>query len=393
MAHGKIIELETRLENGCPYYLGENIAEDLPRYLEPHKPDRCFLVTSDKLLHMSGNWLLGVLNKRGIPCDPVLIQEGEANKSWATLQGLCETLITNRITKDSILLAFGGGVIGNLVGLAASLIYRGIRFVEIPTTLMAQTDGTLSNKQAINGGMGKNLFGTYHAPLFIWVDAAYPRTEPDRQIKSGIVEGIKNGLITGPETLQQIVSRLRPGLRHMRENMLGLVLALVQSKLPILEKDPSEKNYAVILEYGHTFGHALEWLCRGALFHGEAVGIGMCLAAELSTDLGRMDRSFLEKHYYLLHTLLDTPTTLPEEIHPEALYETMVIDNKKNHKGLRFLLLHKCGEFVNPDGDFMLSVDRRVVIQLLQRLKKRAAPVMAGPDHFADGRPLDVAFE
>jgi 3-dehydroquinate synthetase len=372
MQRQQVLRFDTPLTVSSPYYFGDGIAEQFPGCLKEYEFDRCFLVTSEKLLQLLGEPLLRALRQAGVPCVPVLVPESEAQKSWGTLSGLCEELVARGATRDSILLALGGGVIGNVVGLAAALLYRGVRFVEVPTTVLAQTDSTLSNKQAINGSRGKNQFGVYHAPLFIWADAAYPRSEPERQQRSGIVEGVKNVLIAqeGPDALAHLLEAWRSGDRHPE-----LLLRLIESKLAILREDPTERGRCVILEYGHTFGHAVEWLAGGKLFHGEAVSIGMCLAAELSHALGLQPESLLRDHYHLLGELLGAPTRLPEDIRAEALYETMLADNKRSGKGLRYLLLRDWGEFVNPDGDYMVSVPREDVLAMLRRVTRREQQV------------------
>lgn len=370
-----LITLDTSLKPCSPFYFGEGIAGLLPAFLKSNDFDRVFLIAGAGILKMFGQQIVAELRRGQVRCDTVLINDSERTKDWTTLSGLCEDLVSAGVTKDSILLALGGGVIGNVVGLAAALIYRGIRFVQIPTTVTAQTDSTLSNKQAINGARGKNQFGVFHAPLFVWADAAYPRTEPPRQIKAGIVEGIKNVFISYKDP-----AAIDPMLRlHRDSDMPALLLALIRSKLSILRHDPTEKASAIALEYGHTFGHAIEWLAAGKLLHGEAVSIGMCLAAELSRAMGFISNQFLEDHYRYLGAELGTPTALPEWLAPQDVYDTMLADNKRTAKGLRFLLLRSCGHFVNPDGDYQVAADPRLVIDVLERSRHRAREMTVAP--------------
>lgn len=365
---------ETCLEQSRPYYFGDGIAGQFPAVLRKYAFDRCFLVTSASLLRTFGRDLLAVLEAAGVRCDAVLVPDGERQKGWETLRGLCEELVDRGVTKDSVILAMGGGVLGNIAGLAAAMIYRGVRFVQIPTTVTGQTDSTLSNKQAVNGAKGKNQFGVYYAPLFIWGDAAYPRSEPRRQQVSGVVEGVKNVLISHYD-----VRAADPLLGHVEAGRLPEMLRwLIDSKLPILRRDPTEKGYAIVLEYGHTFGHAIEWLAGGKLLHGEAVSIGMCLAAEVSHALGHMAEPLLRDHYRLL-SRLGTPTRLPADLRPTDVYDAMLADNKRTGKGLRFLLLSRCGQFVNPDGDYMVAVDRDVILRELERSREGAASPAVTP--------------
>jgi 3-dehydroquinate synthetase len=362
MNAGEVIELNTGLDTSSPYYLGDKILRELPAHLRRHDFDRGFLVTSQKLWGMFGGDLLATLREANIRCEPILIPESEGNKSWDTLQSLCERLVAAGATKDSLLLALGGGVIGNITGLSAALLYRGVRFVEIPTTIMSQTDGTLSNKQAINGAAGKNQFGVYHAPLFIWSDCDYARTEPLRQRRGGVVEGLKNVLISQPDLA---TAEAMLALAEDETRLADLIQMLVQSKLPILHRDPTERGYGIILEYGHTFGHAIEWLAQGKLFHGEAVAIGICLAAELSHALGHMTEDFLLEHYRLLDQL-GVPTTLPSGISPDAVFETMLRDNKRTKRGVTFILLSGCGQIIRSDKHYSVAVGPELVLQTLR---------------------------
>lgn len=364
MRRSEIIRFDTPLAVSSPYYFGEGIAGGFARKINEQEFDRSFLVTSEKLFGLFGRELV-----EGLRNEVVIVGEGEDHKGWPALSGLCEELINRGATKDSILVSLGGGAMGNLVGLAAALVFRGIRFVEVPTTIMAQSDSTLSNKQAINGTRGKNHFGVYHAPLFIWADAAYPRSEPPRQQRGGVVEGIKNILISHGSTTdaEPLFEAWQSG------DLYTLVHRLIQSKLPILAADPSERKSAVRLEYGHTFGHAIEFLSHGSLSHGEAISIGLCLAARLSHRLGHMSDDFLKEHERLLGRRLGTPTRLPRSIAPKAVLETMAADNKRTGKGVNHLLLRRCGQFVSDDaGEPMVRVDDQIVMDVLT--SEHAAP-------------------
>lgn len=360
---------ETPLSVSCPYYLGDGITDFLPAQLQAHAFDRCFLVTSRKLFNLFGRQLARQLRGARVSATVLLVGDGEDQKSWRSLQSLLERLVQARATKDSILLALGGGVVGNLAGLAAALLYRGVRYVEIPTTLMALTDSTLSNKQAINGRHGKNQFGVYHAPLFIWGDVQFARSEPIRQQRAGVVEGIKNVFVWGQSRADAdpILAAFEAG------DTLRLARLLIDSKLPILAADPTERGSAIALEYGHTFGHAIEWLAKGELFHGEAVAVGMCLAADLSHTLGLMSERFRAEHYQILGDRLGVPVHLPPNLSPEAVLELMHRDNKRSAKGLACLLLTDYGQFAEPTGDRQTRVAPGDMLELLQRARERRA--------------------
>ena len=264
------------------------------------------------------------------------------------------------------MISFGGGTVGNIVGLAAGMVYRGIRFIEVPTTMTGQTDSTLSNKQAINGKTGKNHFGLYHAPIFVWADTKYLTTEPTFSKQSGIIEGIKNGFISDSKFLDYLEKVLNPDVKFTQEELYQLTYKIILSKLEIIKQDPSEKHYGIVLEYGHTFGHAIEWLEQGKMLHGEAVSFGMKIAAELSKKLGLISQEDVDRHYYLIEEKLGFNNPFPAGITTERLMEAMVADNKKTGKELRFVLLDKIGQCYNPEGDYLVTVDYILVKEVIE---------------------------
>lgn len=301
----------------------------------------------------------------------IILPTGETNKNITTLNNLCEELVHRKATKASILLAFGGGVIGNIVGLAAALLYRGIRFVEIPTTILAQTDSTLSNKQAVNSTFGKNHFGVYYAPIFIWADTKLLLSEKPINIKSGLVESVKNGLISDPRFLDYLEMKLNIQGIYLLDDLHELIYKSILSKIQIIRRDPSEKKYGVVLEYGHTIGHAIEKLSSGSLTHGEAVAIGMIIEGELSYSLGYLNKESLERHYYMLGDKMGLNLEIPSNIEIEDIINVIGSDNKRSSDEVNYILLEDIGKVVDLDGTYMVHVDSEVVIDILKNYRKR----------------------
>lgn len=368
---GNIIELDSALESTFPVFFGSAIedqfAEALARATHAVPADRLFLLTDHLIYDLFGERFLSRLRKNFPEVRVCHLPRGERCKTFGELQKLCDQLIDQGVSKRSLLIAFGGGSVGNITGLAAGIIFRGIRFVEVPTTLSHQTDGVLSNKQAINGRYGKNHFGLYHAPIFAWVDTRYPHTERLKFKKSSIVEGIKNGLIDQSDFIPYLEKNLETHGDDAPEKIHDLAYKLMISKLEILKKDPTERNYGIILEYGHTFAHAVEWLSEGRLTHGEAVSIGIKLAAELSAGLGYINQGELALHYHLIDDLLAMKPELPPKIDPTSILKTMNVDNKKNGDDLRFVLLEKVGQCKKGHGDYLIRVDQKIVQEVVNR--------------------------
>lgn len=370
---GKVIELSTELAKPSPFYLGNNIQDQFIEVLAGYKPDKIFFFTEPHLFQMYGKELYDHIVEK-VPCESVFIEflpHGEKCKYFPILEEVCESMIAKGASKKSILLAFGGGTVGNIVGLVTGLIYRGIRFIEVPTSMTGQTDSTLSNKQAVNGQTGKNHFGIYHSPIFIWSDTKYLKTEPAYSKRSGIIEGIKNGFISDPTFLDYLEDTLNPQLEFSDEQLFDLTHKIILSKLEILKQDPSEKHYGIILEYGHTFGHGIEWLEHGKLSHGEAVAFGMRIAAELSREMGMLSDADVERHYSIIEDKLGFTQRLPEKITTENLMEAMIADNKKTGTDLRYVVLEKIGQCYNPEGDYLVTIDQKLVESVVDKFIKR----------------------
>jgi 3-dehydroquinate synthase len=189
-----LIVLDTFLPGDVRYYLGQDTLLSLGQQLEAYDVDRVIIVTQRLLWEPHGRQLYAALKQRYL-CNYAFVPDGESAKSFSILASLCEELVELGATRDTVLVALGGGVVGNITGLAAALLYRGIRFVEVPTTTTALTDSVLSNKQAVNGRRGKNHFGVYYPPMFIWGDTRTAMSEPSRVRRAGFVESVKNGLV------------------------------------------------------------------------------------------------------------------------------------------------------------------------------------------------------
>lgn len=365
----EVLTLSTELQESSPIYFGCKVEPLITDYLDTLSFDKLFLFCDGSVYPIHGKRLHERLASHYPHCELFIIPPGEQSKSFKMLEKICNELIHKEISKKSLIISFGGGVVGNLVGMAAGLIYRGVRFIEIPTTLTGQSDSILSNKQAINGDCGKNYFGFYYAPVFIWIDTSYLTTEPHRSRRSGLIEGVKNGLINDPDFLIFLDRWLRKDADYALEEIHSLSYNIILSKLEILRRDPSEKHEALILEYGHTFGHAIEWLAatKGdqSIQHGEAVAIGMKIAAELSYTLGYLDEDARDLHYHMIEERVGTHVQLPPYINSDLIIEGMKNDNKKTGRQIRFVLLERVGQCLNPEGDYLTQVDLNIVKNVL----------------------------
>jgi len=368
----KMINFKTNLIPDPTYYFGNRMTHELPKLLSEYCYDRVYLVTNELLLNLYGQEILDLFKQNFIACEVVTIKDSENHKNFQNLEYLCETLVEKDISKGSIIIGLGGGCLTNIVGLAAGMIFRGIRYIEMPTTLMGVTDSCLSNKQAVSGKSGKNQFGMYYAPIFIFGDTKYLATESMSGRKSAIAEGVKNGFISDASLLTYYETKLNDNVETYSEVQINeLALKIIQSKFKILKADPSEKRYAITLEYGHTFGHAMEFFTKGEIPHGIAVAKGMCIAAELSHYLGYIPQSVVDKHYKIFSEKLGLNVAIPDDVSVDDIMNAILSDNKKTEMGTKYVLLKEIGECLNPDGDFQIFVEPEVVRKVLNDYKQK----------------------
>ena len=269
---------------------------------------------------------------------------GEASKTLANFSGVIDALAALGATRDACIYALGGGVVGDLAGFAAACWMRGIDVVQLPTTLLAMVDSSVGGKTAVDIAQGKNLVGAFHPPCAVIADTAALRTLPPRELRAGFAEVIKYGAIVDAPFLDWLDADA-DGLLAGDDAVLAEAIARsCAHKAAIVERDPFERGERALLNFGHTFGHAIETeQGYGGLNHGEAVAVGMVLAARLSTLLGLADAADGERLRALL-ARFGLPTTLPPDLDPAALVARMRLDKKAQGSGLRFVLWNGAGK-------------------------------------------------
>jgi 3-dehydroquinate synthase/2-deoxy-scyllo-inosose synthase len=258
------------------------------------------------------------------------VPNSEKSKNVSTLDLLAEQTIGDGVTRTSIIVALGGGLAGNVAGLLAALVFRGIRLVHVPTTLLAMSDSVLSLKQAVNSRIGKNHLGTFYTPVLVWNHLDFLDTLPPEEVQAALCEMVKNVLGICPERYDDVAAKLRPDALYTRQTMAEFIDLCVSAKTSVMRNDHREKREALVLEYGHTVGHAAELRTGGALRHGHAIGVGMLVAARISRLMGMMDGADEAAHQVLLERN-GAPTQLPEQLTVEELLATVRRDNKRGY--------------------------------------------------------------
>ena len=273
------------------------------------------------------------------------LPDGEAYKTWETLQGIFDVLLENACDRKTVLFALGGGVVGDITGFAAACYMRGVPFVQVPTTLLAQVDSSVGGKTAINHPVGKNMIGAFYQPERVVCDLHTLQSLPARELSAGLAEVIKYGPIADMAFFDWIETNLDALLQRDPQALAYAVQRSCEIKAHVVGQDERESGLRAILNFGHTFGHAIEaGLGFGEWLHGEAVGCGMVMAAQLSHRLGLVDAAFTERLTALIARAA-LPTVGPD-LGVEAYLHHMRVDKKAEAGDIRFVLIDPPGTAV-----------------------------------------------
>ena len=303
---------------------------------------RVCIVTDD---HVAGYYLKEVedlLTGRCRALKTYIFPEGEASKNLDTVAKLYEYLIENEFDRKDLLLALGGGVTGDLTGFAAATYLRGIDFVQVPTSLLAQVDSSIGGKTGVDFHAWKNMVGAFYMPKLVYINIDTLKSLSGRQYHSGLGEVIKHGLIQDQDYYCWIWDRRKEISRRDPDIMACMVEGSCRIKRAVVEEDPKEQGIRALLNYGHTLGHSIEKLADFSLTHGECVGIGAIFAAEISRDRGYISDADFKK-IKALFDYFDFPP-LPDEISVDRIVEETRHDKKMEHGRIKFILLDAIGQ-------------------------------------------------
>ncbi|PWE21675.1 3-dehydroquinate synthase [Aliarcobacter skirrowii] len=287
------------------------------------------------------------------------IPDGEEYKNMQTLEMILDSCFEAKLDRKSLLVAFGGGVIGDMTGFAASIYQRGVDFIQIPTTLLSQVDASVGGKTGINNKYGKNLVGTFHQPKAVYIDSTFLKTLPKREFGAGVAEIIKMAVCFNKDFFEW----LEKNDLNDEKNIDIAIQKSVQTKAWVVSQDEKEQGLRAALNYGHTFGHVIENLTKYKTYlHGEAVGIGMCMANALSVKLGFMSKENEQRVKDLLQKY-SIPTTFKIE-NVEDFYEHFYLDKKSSNSKIKFIVPIEIGDCKITD-----EIKKEYVIEVLKEFK------------------------
>jgi len=349
---------DIELATGGLSSLGQLVRTALP------KVDRLGLVTSVSVDRLHGAHVESALRETGLPVAKIVLPDGEGTKSLAHLGEIFDVMLPAGLTRQSAIVAVGGGVVGDLAGYAAASIMRGIRLLQVPTTLLAMVDSSVGGKTGINHAAGKNLIGAFHQPSAVLIDSDFLATLPIEEFRAGFAEVIKYGVIRDAAFFAFLEENLDAIYRRDPLPLLRILERSVAIKAEVVAADEREESLRAILNYGHTVGHALEAATHYAGYrHGETVAIGMIAANRLAARLGLLKEPDLEARVEGLCRRAGLPIRLPEHPNVEQLMEPLRKDKKVRDGRVRFVLPRVMGKV-----EIVSGIEERDVVAAMKEV-------------------------
>lgn len=331
-------------ERGYPIIIGEDLLTKATSYAPLKAGDKVMVVSNPTVAAHYLATVTQTLTELGCFVDSVLIPDGEEHKTLDSLNLIFTALLEKNHNRDSTLIALGGGVIGDVAGYAAASYQRGIRFIQIPTTLLAQVDSSVGGKTAVNHALGKNMIGAFYQPISVIVDTNTLHTLPKREVSAGLAEVIKYGAIFDIAFFEWLECHIDDLVSLKQETLEYCIQRCCQLKADVVARDETEKGDRALLNLGHTFGHAIEArMGYGVWLHGEAVSVGMLEAAALSHILGDLTEAEVARLERLL-ARANLPTISPDGMEPMEYLPYMWRDKKVLGGQLRLILLKSLGQ-------------------------------------------------
>lgn len=342
----KIVNVELDADRSYPIYIGSGLLND-PTLLTQHiRSKQVAIVTNDTVAPLYLAKVQASLSDYG--CEAIILPDGEEYKTLQSLEQIFDRLLARKFSRNATLIALGGGVIGDMGGFAAACYQRGIHFIQIPTTLLAQVDSSVGGKTGVNHPLGKNMIGAFYQPQCVIADADTLDTLDDRQLSAGLAEVIKYGLIRDEPFLKWLEDNMPRLMARDKEALAYAIERSCINKAEVVGEDEFESGVRATLNLGHTFGHAIETGAGyGEYLHGEAVAIGTGFAADLSRRLGWLDDAAVRRILDILraaHLPIKPPTTLTSE----RYLDLMAVDKKNIDGKIRVILLEAIGKASLP---------------------------------------------
>lgn len=345
-----------------PISIGTDLLSQFEHF-KLQRGQRVLITTNQTIAPLYLEKLTIMLEKHGLHTDAVVVPDGEQYKTMETWNSILSALLAKNHTRQTILIALGGGVIGDVVGFAASCYQRGIKFIQVPTTLLSQVDSSVGGKTAINHPLGKNMIGAFYQPQSVIIDLNCLKTLPERELSSGLAEVIKYGIILDSDFFCWVEDHIDDLLNLDIDALSYCIYRCCELKAQVVAADETEQDLRAILNLGHTYGHAIETeLGYGNWLHGEAVSVGMLMAAHSANLLGMLSLDDIDRIKNLL-AKAKLPIKRPEKMPVEAYIPHMLRDKKVLSGQLRLVIPSQIGKVEVIDG-----ISQEIVLKSVERV-------------------------
>jgi 3-dehydroquinate synthase len=359
------IKIPASTANSYPIRIGTEILDSLWHRIEADFAGyNKFVVTDENLI--SAGHLQKLLGQNNIPTF-IISPAGETSKNIDTAISIIEAMEKAYLGRDTLVVALGGGTVGDIAGFAAAIFKRGVPVVHIPTTTVAQADSSVGGKTGVDSSLSKNAFGAFWHPAAVYIDVATLATLDERQFRAGLVESVKHAIIADSEYFDFLERNLDAVLERKPDVLEKVAHWNCKIKGSVVETDPGEKNLRRILNYGHTIGHAVEAASGFELLHGEAVAIGIIAAGLIEIEMQLAEPGRLDRIRQILQKL-GVPVKLPEHLADKDLIDLIRRDKKAVNKWPRFVLISEIGQVYCRDGQYAVEVAPEVVEKILDKL-------------------------
>ncbi|MBK7955235.1 MAG: 3-dehydroquinate synthase [Candidatus Accumulibacter sp.] len=346
-------------DRSYPIHVGRALVDRADLLMPLLQQAKVAIVTNSTVAPLYLPRLRDSLQRAGLEVVAIILPDGEQFKNWQTLNSIFDLLLERRCERSTTLIALGGGVVGDMTGFAAACFQRGMPFMQVPTTLLAQVDSSVGGKTAINHPLGKNMIGAFHQPRLVLADTDTLNTLPDRELRAGLAEVIKYGLIRDLAFLEWLEANLDLLLSREPTALAEAICRSCRNKAEVVVADEREMGERALLNLGHTFGHAIETgVGYGDWLHGEAIAVGMMMAAELSAHLGWIDGRALARVERLFRRA-GLPVCGPT-LAVERYLELMQHDKKVQGGKLRLVLLRQLGQAVVTDTAPVVEIRKAI---------------------------------
>ncbi|NQV71071.1 MAG: 3-dehydroquinate synthase [Pseudohongiella sp.] len=336
-------------DRSYPIFIGDGLLNDVELVLPYLGVGRVVIITNDLVAPLYLDQVKQLFAARQV--EEIILPDGEAHKNLATISHIYDVLLRGKFDRNTTLVALGGGVVGDITGFAAATYLRGINFIQIPTTLLAQVDSSVGGKTGVNHELGKNLIGAFYQPRCVIADTRVLSTLPEREVKAGLAEVLKYGLVYDAVFFSWLSENCEAICRSDPALLSQAIKTCCEIKAAIVAEDEKEAGIRALLNLGHTFGHAIETASGyGNWLHGETVAMGIVMAADLSWRLGWIDQSTVQHIRAVLEKSYGLPVIPPENISVEQYLDLMLSDKKAEMGNIRFVLLRAIGEAVVEGG-------------------------------------------